>query len=378
MIAKKKGVNNDRRKFVKRASTGAALGLTGALLLGTPRKAEAFVWEIPAAITEYYNLAKQYYETYVEQWVEKVDELKDVFNSDDPMIPSILAYTDAANHVRTAIDSMRQKREMEAPPSDQCAGENASQASELMKQIHNDLGKGKAEKQANELKNIAANQLDHQAALIAELNGSISKKPLEDTLNGLSGTLFVGNRGYDDPEAPDQIYKSVTARVRLAISSAGGSNKKQLTKAATRLSRFSAVDNALSKIMSRRIPTEAAYERAHEAGLPYEKEILERIRLNDGISQVDIENFEIKRTHESLTWQKMVDDSASATAMAKELALLQATSNQIDTETHEIMSLINQVKSVRALEESDSNDHPKERSSDVTQMLQYFMMKKRG
>ncbi len=377
MSDKRPNVDGNRRKFVKRASTGAALGLAGALLLGTPRRAEAFVWEIPAAIAEYYNLAKYYYETYVGQWLDKVDELKDIFNSDDPMIPSVLAYTDAANHVRTAIENMRQKRELEAQPSDQCAGENAAQAAELMEEIHNDLGKGKSSKQAAELKNIASDQLNHQASLINELNQSINAKPLEETLNGLSGTLFVGNRGYDDAEAPDQIYKSVTARLRLAISSAGGSNKRQLTQAATMLSRFSPIDNALSKIMSRRIPTQAAYDRAHEAALPYEQEILERMKLQDGLSQVDLENFEVRRTHESLTWQEMVDNSASATAMTKELALLQASSNHIDTQIHEMTSLINQVKSVRALEEMDSDIHPKERSSDVTKMLQYFMRTKK-
>lgn len=361
-----------RRSFVKKASTGVALGLAGGIMLGTPRRAEAIVWEIPAAVAEYFRLGKYYYETYVEEWVDKINELKDVFNNDDPTIPAILAQTDAANHVRTSIENMRLKRESQPQPSDQCAGENASQGAELMSQVHNDLAQQKSSDSMKELKRVATDQKQYQYQLVKEINESVSKTSLEETLESLNGIIFVGNKGYQDPQVTDQFHKAIMARARLAMSEAGGVNKREMTFAANIMSRLSVAEHALTKVMTRRIPTKAAFERAHDAALPYEKEILQSMKVNEGLSQVDIENFESRRTHESLTWHELVEDNSSATAMSKELALLQAASNDIDVKIDDTLRLINELKSVRTLNETEANSHPKKRNSSVSSTIQFL------
>lgn len=342
-----------RRRFNKRMAAGAAVGLSASLLIGVPKKAHAVFWEIPAAVLEFFNLSKEYYERYIEEWVDKVKELKDYYNDDNPIVPAVLTVTDAANFVRTKIENSRRKRELEPNPSDHCAGQNIGKGKNIMHGVRTQTGVQRTKDTGAALKLLVNDGNNYQYQLRKEINENIESKSLEETLESLNGNKFVGNRGYDDAEHMELYIKSVMARARYIISQYMGKNARTIAFGGTLLSRLSIPEDALNSIFIRRVPTKVALEQAKSGALPYERSLLDKLSTNDGISTVDLENFESKRTHQSMTWQKMVEDSASATAMLKEFNLLQAASNDLDHKILEVQSQINEVKAARAISETE-------------------------
>lgn len=351
-----KAVNNARRRTLLALGRGVTLG--AAISVGTllPRKSEAFVWEIPAAIHSFYELTVGYYDRYVGTWVKKAKELADLFDDDNQLVPAVLTASDAANHVRTAIENNRRKREMQAPPSDQCAAENVDKAAETMNAVKDSQGELRAAAGINEFEQAYRDQMGPGATrnITNHINDQLGKLSLKDALDAMDGAAFAGEEGYLDNELMQNFMLALTAPAKIARVESLSRTYEGVANTATLFARISVAEDALTKIFTRRIASEMFFDDSYADALPYERDILNRIRRPDGLSVVDQERFEVERTHLSKTWQTNVEETTSATALSKELNLVQAFSNALDQRIYEFMEILNTLKGSAALTEMDT------------------------
>lgn len=356
MNAGGKVIDKARRRSLSAMGRGAALG--AALSVGAlfPRKAEAFIWEIPAAVHAFYDLTVEYYDRYIKTWVEKAKELADLYDDDNQLLPAVLTVADAANHVRVAIDNNRIKREMQAPPSDQCAAEDIDKAAETMSALKDAEGELRARDGIQEFERAYRDQVGGNATheIERQINDELDSLSLMEALDAMDGGAFAGAEGYLDNEQMQKFMLAINAPGRIARVASMSRTYSGIAESATFFSRLSVAEDALLKIATRRFTSEVFFQDSYNSALPYEQDILSRIRRPGGLSVVDQERFEIERTHLSKTWQSNLEDVVSATALAKELNFVQAFSNTLDQRIYEFQELLSVVKSAGALTELDT------------------------
>lgn len=348
--------NLGRRLAFRRVFLGSALGLMFAIGVSYPRRAEAFVWEIPKAVIEFYDVTVTYYEEYIEKYVDKAREIADLFGDDNPLIPSILTATDSANYVRAEIEQSRAKRESEAPPSDQCAAENVDKAAETMSSISDHFGSERAKANLSELELIFKENrgFDSQRNIENEINEKIESISLIDALESIDAGSFVGNEGYLEPAKMNNFILTLMAKAKVQMSLAVTRDYQGIADGATYISRLSAAEDALTRIYHRRLPSMQFYEDVFNNGLPYERDIVDRIKRPLGMSVVDQERFEIERTHLSKVWQDALENNTSATSVSKEINFVQAFSNALDVRINEFEDILSTLKGVTAITELDT------------------------
>lgn len=348
-------MNSKRRLFIKKAGIKSTAALAGAMLLATPKKADAIALDVPAAVISLYEKLEYWYNEYAKEWYDKIKELGEAFGGDSPIVPTALYMGDAANHVRRQTENMRRRREAEIPPSENCLGGMSNVGSEIAAALSTVMGEERGQRNRSDLQDMYSDTYNYQVKMEREINEELEAMSLAEILESVDGSRFAGNRGYLEPEQMKMFMLALLSRSRVANSRAMNRSTQGIAAAGSTMSRISVSEDALQRIYNRRLPNKQLYRDAATGGRPYEADILKRLeRDGKGLSAVDFEQFEIDRTHLSKAWQDSIEDLASFTALSKELNTILAAENMIDEKILEFIELENVLKSVSAIMEQDS------------------------
>ncbi|MBJ7265477.1 hypothetical protein [Idiomarina abyssalis] len=357
MTKKNDTPNKSRRSTLKKVAAGSALGLFGGLLLSKPRKADAFVWEIPQAVIAFFRTTKEYYDEFLKEWVDKAKELSDMYTK-DPVGAVASVVSDSANELANAIDESEYRREVAPPPSDQCAGENAGKAKTYSRILHDETEKKNASESLQQFADAIVDGRNAAKSLREHINQRLGSQTIEGALESLNGIVFIGDRGYEKAQSMDSFVFALMSRSKVQLALRTKDNAYSVSRAGQLQARLSTVEENLNFIKMRRVRTKAAYEQAYLSALPYEQSILHTLSSEEGISEVDLENFQIARTHASADWQDWVAESPSATALTKELLLLKTEGNDLDSKILDVQRRIAQVSAISALSATETENSP--------------------